>query len=462
MGSASRRLVVVSLVGCGLLVGPSLAGCGKGHTTDDAGPGMVDASMPVDAGPMMVDSGPIPPPCPIEGALSLPMDEVSGRVSGMSANPSTTCTPHSGAGGPEHLYSLHVDEHTGVRLTATSTAETVLAVRTACDDPLSELACSSPEALRLPGADTVVNTILEPGDYFVLVDVYAFGVGGDYTVALETFDAAPNGTCASATPVVDGTVLMGESTEGAGTATVVCDGVPPSEGELLWYSITMPTLTRLTVLGTGLFDLHVSIRPTPYTETTLSTSCDDMSAGTVVPGPTSDDSTSAPLALPFAFDFFGDAVTHYSVSSNGIAQLWPSSRAAGSADYNNIPLPSPGAPLGLVAPLWDDLVPGMGASVRTLVSGTGSSRRLTVEWSNWMYISDGRGALLTFQAKLFETTGVIEFHYCSMGTADPEYHAGASATVGLQNLTGTDGVLHSFDTPASVSVTTALRFTPAP
>ena len=69
---------------------------------------------------------------------------------------------------------------------------------------------------------------------------------------------------------------------------------------------------------------------------------------------------------------------------------------------------------------------------------------------------------MNFQVKLFETTNVVEFHYCSLdpGTGLATAVSGSGATIGLENTAGTEGVQHSFNTANSVNTTDALRFTP--
>jgi hypothetical protein len=98
--------------------------------------------------------------------------------------------------------------------------------------------------------------------------------------------------------------------------------------------------------------------------------------------------------------------------------------------------------------------------VRTQVFGSGSTRHLTTEW----FDSTFTGSLerLRFQVQIFETTGVVEFHYCTLAVngGDALRTAGNQATVGVENLAGTSGTLHSFDTAAAVSTANALRFTP--
>ena len=58
-----------------------------------------------------------------------------------------------------------------------------------------------------------------------------------------------------------------------------------------------------------------------------------------------------------------------------------------------------------------------------------------------------------------EGTNVIEFHYCSLtGTSGQE--TGSQASIGLENLAGTTGLQHSFNTAGSISTANGLRYTP--
>ena len=73
-----------------------------------------------------------------------------------------------------------------------------------------------------------------------------------------------------------------------------------------------------------------------------------------------------------------------------------------------------------------------------------------------------RAERLNFQIQVYETTNVIEFHYCSLvaNTGSATDATGASATIGLENAAGTEGVQHSFNQAAAVDTVNALRFTP--
>ena len=158
--------------------------------------------------------------------------------------------------------------------------------------------------------------------------------------------------------------------------------------------------------------------------------------------------------------FFGERQLEYSVNSNGLVQLWPSLTGMPSASLDNTAIPNAGGPNRFIAAFWDDLFPEMGSQALTRTLGTAPNRRFVVQWTNFSNYND-RMARMTFQAKLFETTNVIELHYCAITPgAMPPLATGSSATIGIENADGTRGLQHSNNTAMSVSATTGLRFTP--
>ena len=199
-----------------------------------------------------------------------------------------------------------------------------------------------------------------------------------------------------------------------------------------------------------------------YTASMIAGACDDLTMGATAIQPTGgwdDDDATAPAALPFAFRYFGDAVTHFTVTSNGYMQLWPSMTATGSTAAGNPNIPSTSTPNNFIAPFWDDLLAvAMRTGVRTATLGTGSMRRFVVEWYGWETYPTTMSNL-RFQAKLFETTNAIEFHYCEMTGTNARVR-GSSATVGFEDSTGTLGQRVSYDTADSVSPMNAHRFVP--
>jgi len=336
------------------------------------------------------------PMCPTPIRALATTDSYDGTLMGMSLNDSTSC--QSSTQGPEDVFTLHLDAQTALVF---STAGS----RTMVDTVLEiRRVCEDPSSAVAcdddsgPGTTSVLPVVLEAGDYFVLVDTYS----------------------------------------------------------------SSPTTTG------GDYNLAVSPLQFGYSETSVPSSCDDLTTGTVLTltpaaGTSIDDAASAITALPFNFQLAGTTVTHYSVTSNGFAQLWTSATGMPSRAFRNNRIPVPDAPNGFLAPFWDDLSPVTGGNTDARVAsfGTAPNRHFTIQWTNWTLFDDDT-TRLTFQAKLFETSHVVEFHYCTLtpGTVTPDLATGGSATVGIEDLTGTVGRAHSFNTAGSVSTSSALRFTP--
>ncbi len=198
----------------------------------------------------------------------------------------------------------------------------------------------------------------------------------------------------------------------------------------------------------GVLDLDVQLAPFAYAITPLATaSCDELPmASTTLIAAGIDDGTSPTNALPTGFSFrhFGESatpITHFSANSNGFAQLYSSSAGTGTTvlSFSNALLPSASAPPGVVAVFWDDLftLPG---GVRSATFGAAPARRFVIEWNNRFLTP--MTETLRFQLKLFESTNVLEFHYCEMRStamSPPAALSGAGATVGLQNIARTRG-----------------------
>jgi hypothetical protein len=243
----------------------------------------------------------------------------------------------------------------------------------------------------------------------------------------------------------------------------------------LTNSTATPRDVLVSVAGTsttaGTFNLEASAGVTlpGYTvDNTLAASCDDLATGTAVmpSGGWDDDSSTAIAALPFTVQLFGAPQTHWSMSSNGLLQLYPNAMGSTSTSYSNTAIPSPSTPNGFVAAFWDDLLPvaasdgGVGTSARYATLGTGSSRRFVAQWTNFTFVTPDNTARLTFQAKLFETTHVIELHYCSLTPATNARAGGGTATFGAEEQAGTFGTHIATDMPDVVRTGRAFRLTP--
>ncbi|MEA2701198.1 MAG: large repetitive protein, partial [Myxococcales bacterium] len=204
--------------------------------------------------------------------LTLPVSEVSGVLRGTSQNASTTCTRQKGTGGPEMIYGLRVTERSVIDLEVVSQLDTVVAIRRACDDPLSEVACSDdpqppPQTSGVdagimpvppPGFDAGfpsstsssrdghVRAALDPGLYYVLVDeAEPFGVGGAFVLKVSSSAPPAQTSCAGAVPIMDGTSLSAEPLDLAAENGPNCGGVRGQPA--LFYQAQVPSGQRLTV-----------------------------------------------------------------------------------------------------------------------------------------------------------------------------------------------------------------------
>ncbi len=146
---------------------------------------------------------------------------------------------------------------------------------------------------------------------------------------------------------------------------------------------------------------------------------------------TGQDDATATVALPFTFPCFGRRYDRLAVCTNGWAAL---GTAAGGTTALTTPttagLPDAAAPNAVLAPLWADLKTGTGL-VRTFVEGAAPTRTFVVDW-NGVASFDGRATGLSFQIRLHEDGGVIEFAYDANGT-----YTGLTYTSAIEDATGT-------------------------
>ncbi len=368
---------------------------------------------------------------------------------------------------------------------------------------------SSPATLRVANNGTAPQQVVVAG----FGDSPGATVTYDLAVTLRA--APPNGACTSATALTNGAMLTAQPVTDGTSAPRVC--MVSTTGTGLWYRATVPprqqlvvNLTRTGTLATSLaiqvyggtcasptcltnspytttttsarwrnpattpqevlvnvhtsstittgtvtFDLAAVIEPAPYIATMVPASCDNMSAATAVTGVTSVSQSTAFLALPFAFQYFGEAITHTTMAGGGYLQLWTMGVGAPTSNASNVALPAPTAPSRLVAPFWDSLTYGVAASLRTREVLT-PARHFTLHWDQVTALGSGT---VSFQVKLF-ADNAIEFHYCTLDPLTNVYVTGQGATVGLQDATGVRSVQHSYNTTGAFGTTSALRFAP--
>ncbi|HOY83446.1 MAG TPA: PKD domain-containing protein, partial [Rhodoglobus sp.] len=140
---------------------------------------------------------------------------------------------------------------------------------------------------------------------------------------------------------------------------------------------------------------------------------------------------SAVVNLPFAFPFYGQNKNQVRISSNGYLTFGSAGRT-----WSNAPIPSTADPNDLIALLWDDLDPTTAGTVYWYYDEPGD--QFVVEYkgiAKWLGSES-----YTFQA-ILRPNGTIIYQYLSM-VGDL-----TSATVGIENDTGTDGLQVAYNAP---------------
>jgi hypothetical protein len=156
--------------------------------------------------------------------------------------------------------------------------------------------------------------------------------------------------------------------------------------------------------------------------------------GATVVWVTGDDVTASMLPIGFNFSYGLPTTTSYSqfcLNSNGWLGL--TSNTIPNLSANSAPnMTTTSYPV--IAPLWDDLSIGSTGKISYLTTGTAGNRVLTIEWLNMKWYWGASNPVISFQAKLYEATGTIEFIYRQeTGTATLNH-----ASIGINNASSTD------------------------
>jgi hypothetical protein len=149
-------------------------------------------------------------------------------------------------------------------------------------------------------------------------------------------------------------------------------------------------------------------------------------------GSSVDDNLSSATNIGFTFQYGCTNYTQFKASSNGWLTL--NTANTGSTPANNL---NTGI-RPVIAPLWDDLATNSSGSVNYLLTGSAPNRVLTIEWKQMLWTYSASTYAISFQAKLYETTNIIEFVYLRNGTAGGNISSGASASIGISGTTNGD------------------------
>ncbi len=360
--------------------------------------------------------------------------------------------------------------------------------------------------------------------YVVVNDSTGGNTNGTFNITSAETAVAANSVCSAPTALTIGTPVTGETINNGGLAPTGC--LATATGPTRYYTVTVQPGDGVTVRVTPTVSFNANIRVVDscsattcqnfadnvtsssttaevvtvrntttaaapfiiavgsaagtstgtftitttrqvYRTTTLTAACEDMTAATAITLSSADDASSTNQALAIPFSHFGTPMVSFSASSNGLLQLFTA--ATGTAPTSGINGALPGATANLIAPLWDDMVGASAAILSTITVGTAPNRTQVIQWRDLGFYGATTFALttdrLTYQVKLYETTNVIEFHYCTLtvGSEGAARVGGSSATVGISGLANNDtaaGIYANFGGVATQG--SGWRFTPSP
>lgn len=177
-----------------------------------------------------------------------------------------------------------------------------------------------------------------------------------------------------------------------------------------------------------------------------------LSPGTGLIALVSDDG-SAPVTLPFTFEFYGQVYSQVRMQSNG-ALTFGSGDDLGAT--HTCPVTTSNAPS--IYPLWMDLDPSSGGQIYAASTGNEPERVFVLEWFGVPRF--GGGGFVTLEVKLFETDDHIEFHYQDLDFDGSDYDDGKLAVIGLSRAN--DALIFSCDGERSITGGSAIGLYPPP
>jgi hypothetical protein len=191
-----------------------------------------------------------------------------------------------------------------------------------------------------------------------------------------------------------------------------------------------------------------------YTSTATAFNFTDISgSGVSAPLGGIDDGASA-VGIGFTFDLYGTGTSTISVATNGYL-----TDGGSATDFSNdCPIANAIELNRSILPFWDDLSLVDHGTIYTQTMGSAPNRVFIAQWDDVGGFLDS-AASLTYQVKLFEADGSIEFHYSSMISGSAVDASGGTASVGLENDTGSTALQIYCNQTGSISNGDAIRIT---
>jgi subtilisin family serine protease len=315
--------------------------------------------------------------------------------------------------------------------------------------------------------DGSFTLLAAPGTYRVAVEAFAYTTAtrdgvtvtrdGTTTVDLDLAAAPQHTVRGTVTGDESGAALGGVAVQALGTpvplATTDADGrwslrLPAGTYDLRASrgGCTAPATTSTTVEGA---DVVIDVGLTTKTDR-RGHSCEPSSTTWVATSQATGltgDSAYGRLALPWSVSMYGRSYRSLYVAVDGYLSFNDPYYSNGW----NGSLPDPGLPDPGIYPLWQDLRVDDDASITYEYLGTtASTRRVVVTYENVR--AAGSDVPVTFQVHIW-ANGAIDMLYRDMAGVGE----GASATIGIEDHTGTDALQFSYR-ERSVLSNTAWRY----
>ena len=276
-----------------------------------------------------------------------------------------------------------------------------------------------------------------------------------------TYSAAPAGLTINGA----GGITPSTSTPGVYTVTYsftngTCSNTTTASITIASIPVVTATATPSLVCNNGNSQLQANIAGSgsAYTVTSIPY-VNTLPSGTptILWNTYTDDAISAAISIPFTFNFYGQNITQFFVSTNGYIQLQTSTPNALTPQT----VPNATDPNNIIALAWDDLIvdpfTNPGSYIRYFVNGVAPNRIMVIDYYNVKFIAgfDDGVDKVTGQIKLYENDNHIEV------SAGIIYDNGTlqQKTMGIENNAGTLGltpagrnnVVFNFSTPEAWS-----------
>ena len=222
--------------------------------------------------------------------------------------------------------------------------------------------------------------------------------------------------------------------------------------KIVWALLLIFAFGNTIVVGQSTASYGVGTNTTGSLATDFNGNTVDMTTGTTsLVAASSDDTQSSLTSVGFDFWLMGTRYTQFGVTDNGMLTLGVVP-ASGLYVLPNSTTPT-------ISAFANDLRVGTDGIVKSKMVGTAPNRCLVVEWTNAMirYLSTAAAGTGTFQARIYETTGIIEFMYGTMATntaGTTSYYVGFSTNTTTNNVITINTTANSFTTSSTVNSNT--------